>query len=87
MDQARLRELGYPYARQLANGEWLALQPQIFTTALCLGIATKIYEVEVHNRTHILWERDPVDHFETLLHGSTSGRSDPMPSWSHAMRT
>ena len=23
----------------------------------------------------------------TLLHGSASGRSDPMPSWSHAMRT
>jgi aryl-alcohol dehydrogenase-like predicted oxidoreductase len=24
---------------------------------------------------------------DTLLHGSTSGRSDPGPSWSHAMRT
>jgi hypothetical protein len=23
----------------------------------------------------------------TLLHGSASGRSDPGPSWSHAMRT
>ena len=23
----------------------------------------------------------------TLLHGSASGCSDPMPSWSHAMRT
>ena len=24
---------------------------------------------------------------ETLLHGSANRRSDPMPSWSHAMRT
>jgi hypothetical protein len=23
----------------------------------------------------------------TLLHGSASGRSDPMPSWSYTMRT
>jgi len=34
MDAAELLALGYFAGKPLANGEWLALQPQIFTTGL-----------------------------------------------------
>ena len=47
------------------------------------------------SRLEQLWPRVPgykplsvgIVLLETLLHGSAGGRSDPMPSWSHAMRT
>jgi len=32
-------------------------------------------------------DKRELDLGKTLLHGSASGRSDPMPSWSHVMRT
>jgi hypothetical protein len=36
MPQARILQLGFYRARQLPNGEWLALAPMMFTTGLCL---------------------------------------------------
>jgi hypothetical protein len=72
--ELRLREWGYVHARRLPSGLWLAVKPQLLTTALCLDID------EQHGayRTRFCYE----NRFAAVLDFAVwDGDDDPPGNW------